>query len=618
VVRYGYMDAALDVGVDVTVMDSVDSNGDTQTDIMAANMASAAWSQQDGAIVSILNEDVYSGITELIEDNVPVISMNSGSDVYTDLGVSMHVGQDEYEAGRQAGVQLRAHLESGGVQEYSVVCIDHEPENGGTTARCQGFQAAMEPEHNYAYKDMYTWSWNSDDAIAQLKSDIQSYIDDGVHAFLTLNSGIARYVWEAVDESGSADTVDVATFDWDLDVIDAIDQGKLLFAIDQQQYLQGYIPPVLLYLKSMYDLMPADIQPIYSGPHFISSSEVSKYKTRDYSDASTVVTPKEDIRIAVVVHGHRDDTFWYRVMNGVKQAGRDFGVRVDYRHPTEDDTTNGMAAMAQIVTYYRDLAVSSSAPASDKIDGLVISIPNCDPSDADAMALQDAVRSCLQNGISVISVNSGDGCYSDYHDGAVNKVAAHIGQAESDAGTGVGNWITSKRTAGSKILCLIHEEDNSGLVDRCNGISAVVTDSSLSTPFEFSTANIPGTLATADDIGTAITNAGLTSGDLVVALGPTGAGPALQYLKANPSLNIDVGTFDLDFGILESLAEGGPGVFCVDQQQYYQGYLPVMFHYLNAYWGNQLAEQMVHTGPAIVDTATSAQKVLLLVEQQIR
>merc|ERR1712035_134989 len=111
---------------------------------------------------------------------------------------------------------------------------------------------------------------------------------------------------------------------------------------------------------------------------------------------------------------------------------------------------------------------------------------------------------------------------------------------------------------------------------------------------------------------------GYGSNDLVVTLGSSSTGPAMQAIEQRGS-NTKIGTFDLSFGVLESIAKVGNGLFCVDQQQYLQGYIPAMLLTQNALWGDLAgANQIIHTGPAIVDKAEDAATILQLVEQRIR
>ena len=68
----------------------------------------------------------------------------------------------------------------------------------------------------------------------------------------------------------------MATFDLSADVIDAIKDGTILFAVDQQPYVQGYLGVTGLYLKSINGNDIGGGQPVYSGPAFV---------TKDNADA---------------------------------------------------------------------------------------------------------------------------------------------------------------------------------------------------------------------------------------------------------------------------------------------------------------------------------------------
>jgi len=250
-----------------------------------------------------------------------------------------------------------------------------------------------------------------------------------------------------------------------------------------------------------------------------------------------------------------------------------------------------------------------------------------------AQDLKTAVQKALSSGIKVISINSGDQCYADYHvGGGVFPISAHVGQMESESGTKVGEWIVDGSNskfgatgAGKKVLCLIMEAGNDALTQRCNGIKAQVEPkgytfhSVVMNNLDTTTQDV---LDRINDFGSTSTAAGtgnpMTGNDLVVATGPVGAVPALAASTQKGADGPYVGTFDLEFGVLESIATSGKGVFVVDQQQYLQGYLPIMFHYLNSYWGNIITTQFIHTGPAVISDSATAQKMIPLVEAVIR
>jgi simple sugar transport system substrate-binding protein len=59
-------------------------------------------------------------------------------------------------------------------------------------------------------------------------------------------------------------------------VLDAIKDGRILFAVDQQPYLEGYLPVVLLAERARHDLYPASGGLIPTGPRFVDKSNVDE------------------------------------------------------------------------------------------------------------------------------------------------------------------------------------------------------------------------------------------------------------------------------------------------------------------------------------------------------
>ena len=131
VVRNGVKAGAADMGVTANY-----SAPDAESDMlgMSALIDAAVAKQPTGLVVSIPNPDALSpAIEKAIAAGIPVVSMNSGSDVFRDLGILAHVGQTEYEAGLGAGERFKA----AGVK--NAVCFNQEVGNQALTLRCNGF-----------------------------------------------------------------------------------------------------------------------------------------------------------------------------------------------------------------------------------------------------------------------------------------------------------------------------------------------------------------------------------------------------------------------------------------------------------------------------------------------
>jgi simple sugar transport system substrate-binding protein len=78
----------------------------------------------------------------------------------------------------------------------------------------------------------------------------------------------------ALEEAAQVGKIKQGTFDLSPTVLQALVEGKMEFAIDQQQFMQGYLPVVILSLYKRYGLMPgADVQ---TGPGFVTKANAAQ------------------------------------------------------------------------------------------------------------------------------------------------------------------------------------------------------------------------------------------------------------------------------------------------------------------------------------------------------
>ncbi|MCL4238834.1 MAG: sugar ABC transporter substrate-binding protein [Anaerolineae bacterium] len=281
-------------------------------------------------------------------------------------------------------------------------------------------------------------------------------------------------------------------------------------------------------------------------------------------------------RIVVVTHGQAADPFWSVVKNGVDQAGKDMRVTVEYQAPASFD----MVAMSQLID-----AVVASDP-----DGLVVSIPDPD-------ALGPSVKAAVAAGIPVISINSGSDVAEEF------GVLAHVGQTEYEAGYGGGQRMAA--AGATKALCVNHEVGNVALDLRCQGFADALTEAGATA--EVLAVDLADFTGSANRIAAALTAD--ESINAMLTLGPGGALPALQALTGEQLLGtVLLATFDLSPEVLEAIRDGNM-LFAIDQQQYMQGYLPIVYLTLYLENLNTPGAILVPTGPGFVVQDTAAQVI---------
>ena len=225
--------AGEDYGVQVDYRNP--ANGDLAD--MARLVEQAAAQNVDGVIVTIADYNVLQGaIKKLTDKKIPVITINSGTTEQSEkLGAIMHVGQPEYEAGKGAGMRAK----TAGVKSF--LCVNHYATNPASFDRCRGFAEAIGADFKKSTID-------SGDDPTTIESKVSAYLRQNpeTQAVLALGPTSAHPTLKALDKAGKTGKIWFATFDLSDEIGKGIKSGAVQFGIDQQPYLQGYIPVAVM------------------------------------------------------------------------------------------------------------------------------------------------------------------------------------------------------------------------------------------------------------------------------------------------------------------------------------------------------------------------------------
>jgi simple sugar transport system substrate-binding protein len=281
------------------------------------------------------------------------------------------------------------------------------------------------------------------------------------------------------------------------------------------------------------------------------------------------------IRVAVVTHGDTG-SFWSVFKKGVDQAGRDLkgrGVTVTQVYANND--------VAKQVS-------GLNAAIAAKANVIATSVP-------DASALKDPLTKASQRGIEIITVNSGLGAFD-----TLPTYEVHVGQTEDIAGQGAGKQF--KKAGAKKVLIVIHEASNVGLTQRAAGARSILGGGGVKVlTIPNAKSDIPGTKAKVQAAFRAD-----KSLDGFLGLDPDVTIPCLDVVPKGTK----AGTFDVGGAIKE--IQAGRMLFAIDQQQYLQGYLPVVFAVLFVSNLNTVGNgQPVLTGPGIINKSNAARVAAL-------
>jgi simple sugar transport system substrate-binding protein len=300
-----------------------------------------------------------------------------------------------------------------------------------------------------------------------------------------------------------------------------------------------------------------------------NSNKDANGNTKSDDSQSVNLTQGSDLTFAMVTHSD-EGSFWSVVKKGAEQAAKDEGVKLIWS-PSNNDPQKE----AQLI----------DAAVSQKVDGLAVSVPN-------ASAIKGSLAKAKAAGIPIITLNSGA------EDSQALGAITHVGQTETIAGKAAGAKL--KAAGVKKVLCVIHEQSNIGLQQRCDGVKdgfgGAVTNLQVKGTADIATTQTEIKSKLQAD----------KSFDGVITLNPDIASAAKTAVKGASS-DAKLATFDLSPSVLKDISAGDV-LFAVDQQQYLQGYLPVVFLTLNKTNLNTVGGgRVVLTGPGFVDKGNAAE-----------
>jgi simple sugar transport system substrate-binding protein len=290
----------------------------------------------------------------------------------------------------------------------------------------------------------------------------------------------------------------------------------------------------------------------------------------------TAATAGTSYRFYFVTHGD-NGTFWSVVQKGEKQAASDLNVSVNYQGSNNDDGQE-----CQFI----------SAAVTAKPDGLAVS-PH-------SQTVLDCAKQAAGQGIPLILINNCGTTSSGQSYIAYSGALTCVGQPESAAGAQAGKRLAAD--GGHHLLCVIHEATSTSLRDRCAGAKAAFGGTETDLVIDNAKSNVSSSTATLQAKLSAD-----KSIDAVLALDPDVAKNIVEAAVAGAGSQAKIATFDISTGVIADI-QSGKIDFAIDQQQYLQGYLPIVFLKLYKDNANTVGGfDTVKSGPGIVDKTNAAQ-----------
>lgn len=242
-------------------------SSDPQAPSQANLVQSAIDSGVDGIAVTLPNAEAIGPVAKAaVAKGIPTVALNAGMDDYQRFDISAFFGQEEKVAGTQAGVRLQ------GDGAKKVLCVIHEQGNSSQEARCAGVDEGLQ---DGSVEILYV---NGQDLTA-VQSTVQAKLaqDPSIDWIMALQASVAMRSVSAAQDAGAQ--AKVATFDTNAELVGAIAEGTVAWAVDQQPYLQGYLAIDSLWLAQRNGSVMGGGRPVYTGPSFVDAGNVATIET---------------------------------------------------------------------------------------------------------------------------------------------------------------------------------------------------------------------------------------------------------------------------------------------------------------------------------------------------
>ena len=261
VVKRGMEAACADVGVNCVWMPGNNDPGQ-----MVSDIETAIGEGSSGIAASLPSPDQLIGpLQDAVAAGVPVYTLNSGLNYYTTIGATTHIGQSEDVAGQGAGLRFND------LGATKVLCAQQEQSNVGLTERCAGLEEAFNGEVITQFVGLDA---DQTEQINGIKAVLEA--DPAIDGVLGVGPVITMSALAAAQDLGIDLTI--GGFDMTPELLDAIEAGDVAFTVDQQQYLQGYLPVVLMYLEATNANQAGGGLPVLTGPGFVTPDNAAAVK----------------------------------------------------------------------------------------------------------------------------------------------------------------------------------------------------------------------------------------------------------------------------------------------------------------------------------------------------
>jgi simple sugar transport system substrate-binding protein len=271
--QYGAADACKLLGCSFQWTGSESSNVNQMVNAVNTAVTSGA----DGIAVALIDLHAFNApIEAAIKAGIPVVSYNADAPGNARLA---YIGQDLKLAGEKMGERIVADVGSGEVALFIAT-----PGSANLQPRIEGAERAI--KNSGKAITIHTVATGA--AVQGEQSTIEAFYQShkGVKGMYAVDGGSTESLAKVMQKLGLKGKVHAGGFDLTEQTIKLLKEGFLDFTIDQQPYLQGFVPTFQLFFYKVSNTQTGPFE-ANTGLKFVTKQTVEPYVAKSRYEGTT-------------------------------------------------------------------------------------------------------------------------------------------------------------------------------------------------------------------------------------------------------------------------------------------------------------------------------------------
>jgi simple sugar transport system substrate-binding protein len=248
---------------------------------MVNALNSAVSAGVDGIAIALVSLTAFnSPVQKALSAGVPVLAYNADAAGNARLA---YIGQDLFVSGQKMGEHIASLVPSGDVALFIAT-----PGSLNIQPRIDGALATLKSHPAITTHVVATGA-----ALPQELSTVQSYVTShpSTKGLFAVDGGSTQYVGQVIQQKGlAAKGVKGGGYDLTPTTQQTLASGALQFTIDQQPYLQGFLPVLQMYMYKVSQSL-SGIGNVNTGLKFLDKTTVGPYNSTKSRYEGTSTTP---------------------------------------------------------------------------------------------------------------------------------------------------------------------------------------------------------------------------------------------------------------------------------------------------------------------------------------